>query len=134
MHALFLSTFCVCPCGKIVNKGKTVLHIKLRLTNGMDNFHTACSIDMYYCVMLERFVIELQVHVVLFDAGVSTEDVRRWLHRHRREGGVLQRWTTNIWVIHRCLLRPTHAPRQHLHQHASLSCISVHVHVRHHVL
>ena len=33
------------------------------------------SIDMYYRVMLKRFAIELQVHVVLIDVGFSTEDV-----------------------------------------------------------
>ena len=94
----------------------------------------AWSIDMYYCVTLKRFVIKLQVHVVLFDVGVSTEDVRRWLHSDRREGGVLQRRTTNIWVIHRCPLRPTHAHRQRLQQNASLSCISARCRNRHHVL
>ena len=77
--------------------------------------------------MLKRFAIELQGFVVLSDVGVSTEDVRRWLHSDRRGGGVLQRRTTNLWVIHRCPLRRTYAHRQCLLKHAYLSCISLRV-------
>ena len=104
-----------------------MLHFKLPLTKGIDNVHMAWSIDMHFCVTLKRFVIELQVYVVLSDVGVSTEDVRRWSLSDRRGGGVLVRCTTNIWIMHRCPLWPTHAPRQHLHRDASLSCISLRV-------
>ena len=61
---------------KIVNKGGKCVTYQVRLKkNGMDYFHMVWCIDMYYCVILRRLVFELQVLVVLFDVGGSTEDV-----------------------------------------------------------
>ena len=69
---------------------------------------------------LRLVVMRLQLDLVSYDVGVSTEDVWGRRCRDRRGGGVLQRRTTNLWVKCRCPLRPTYAHRHFLHNHVVL--------------